>query len=441
MVYPNTDELPVVVIGGGPIGLVAAVHLVDRGIAPVVLEAADGPGASIRSWGHVRVFSPWKHMVEPVSRRMLENVGWRMPGAETLPTGDEFVAEFLEPLASLAELQPAARYNHRVMAVTRHGFDKLKSTGRKEAPFEVVARGPDGEEVRTLARAVIDASGSYTTPNPLGSGGLPAEGEREAQGHITYGIPDVCGRERGRYAGKRVLVIGSGHSAFNSLLDLAWLKTEVPGTDVIWAIRRKEIGRLFGGGDQDALPARNHLGERLRRTLGLGVLRLETGFRARRIEPTTDGLQVGGDDRILGPVDEIIVATGFRPNLDMLREVRLGIDPILESPAALAPLIDPNVHSCGTVHPHGYQELGHPERNFFIVGMKSYGRAPNFLLLTGYEQVRSITAALAGDLESAGNVELVLPATGVCSSGLSGVGGCCKSAEASEVPSATSCGC
>ena len=120
-------------------------------------------------------------------------------------------------------------------------------------------------------------------------------------------------------------------------------------------------------------------------------------------------------------------ATGFRPNLDMLREVRLELDEIVEAPKRLAPLIDPNVHSCGTVAPHGFAELQQPEPNFFLAGMKSYGRAPTFLLATGYEQVRSITAWIAGDVAAATNVELVLPATGVCSSGPAAAGGSCCS--------------
>ena len=116
--------------------------------------------------------------------------------------------------------------------------------------------------------------------------------------------------------------------------------------------------------------------------------------------------------------DVVVNATGFRPNLDMLREIRLDLDEIVEAPRRLAPLIDPNVHSCGTVEPHGFAELQQPEPNFFIAGMKSYGRAPTFLLATGYEQVRSIAAWLDGDLAEASRVHLQLPATGVCSTGV-----------------------
>jgi hypothetical protein len=126
--------------------------------------------------------------------------------------------------------------------------------------------------------------------------------------------------------------------------------------------------------------------------------------------------------RRLGPVDRIVVATGQRPNLALTRELRLDLDPWLESPKALGPLIDPNLHSCGSVPPHGHRKLSHPEPGFYTVGIKSYGRAPTFLMLTGYEQVRSVTAALAGDLRAADDVQLVLPETGVCSTQLPGAG-------------------
>jgi hypothetical protein len=119
--------------------------------------------------------------------------------------------------------------------------------------------------------------------------------------------------------------------------------------------------------------------------------------------------------RWIGPVDRIIAATGQRPDLSLTRELRLDLDPWLESAKALGPLIDPNVHSCGSVPPHGHRELSHPEPGYYTVGIKSYGRAPTFLLLTGYEQVRSVAAAIASDMAAADNVRLVLPETGVCS--------------------------
>jgi hypothetical protein len=424
----STPSLPIAVIGAGPIGLAAAAHLLDRGLTPLVLEAGSAAGWSLRSWGHVRVFSPWKYMVDGVARALLHAHGWSMPDEDALPTGDEIARDYLEPLAALPALAPHIRWGHRVTAVSRLGFDKVKSTGRDDAPFELVARAFDGAEVRAHARAVIDASGTYTTPNPMGAGGLPIEGEHDARGRIFHGIPDVLGRQRTRYAGRRTLVLGSGHSAFNALLDLAWLKTEAPNTQITWALRRSEIGLLFGGGAKDALPARGSLGAKLRQLVDIGVIDIVTSFRAQRLTEGTDGALVHGGDQVIGPVDEIVVAAGFRPDLDMLRELRLALDAALEAPIRLAPLIDPNVHSCGTVYPHGYLELQHPERDFYVVGMKSYGRAPTFLMLTGYEQVRSIVSALAGDMESACDVRLVLPETGVCSTDLASGSTCCSTA-------------
>jgi hypothetical protein len=412
-----TRALPVAIIGAGPIGLAAAAHLVSRGEAPLVLEAGATVGASIRRWGHVRLFSPWRSLVDIAAANLLTADGWRVPDPDRLPTGRELVEQYLEPLAATPELRPRIRLGARVAAVSRRGVDKLKEVGRADAPFVLHVGRADGDEDHLLARAVIDASGTYTRPNPLGADGWPAIGERALAGRIAYGIPDALGAERARYAGRRVLVVGSGHSAVNALLDLAQLAEAEPATTITWAVRRQGVAGVFGGGADDALPARGELGERLRRLLDAGRLRLETGLRIARLTRASAGIVVAGEDRALDPVDEIIAATGFRPDLAMLGELRLGLDPAVESPSALAPLIDPNLHSCGTVPPHGEAELRHPEPGFYIAGMKSYGRAPTFLMLTGYEQVRSVVAALTGDPEGARRVLLTLPATGACGVG------------------------
>ena len=319
------------------------------------------------------------------------------------------------------------RLNRRVTDVTRAGFDKMKTDGREFAPFQLYITGADGEEEIMNARAVIDASGTYSTPNPLGASGLPAAGERALADRIYYGIPDVLGRERARYAGKRALVAGSGHSAFNAVLDLAALTEQVPDTSITWIVRRGEMGQAYGGGANDALPARGALGQCIRALVERGVVQLISGWRTDRLARTPDGIVAFAGEQALAPMDEIIVATGLRPDLTMLGELRLGLDPAVEAPTALAPLIDPNVHSCGTVPPHGVDELMHPEPNFYVIGMKSYGRAPTFLLLTGYEQARSVVAALAGDWEAARRVELTLPETGVCSGPVAAGGGAASS--------------
>lgn len=404
-------HLPVVVVGAGPIGLAAAVHLRERGLEPLVLEAGAEAGAAVRRWGHVRVFSPWKYMVDPLARRHLEAGGWEMPDSEALPTGAEFADRWLDPLA--ASLGSSVRTGTRVYSVGRWGVDKTWSARRHELPFQIDVHGPDGHD-RVLARAVIDASGTLASPNPLGANGAPLPGEGPEADGFWYGIPDVLGRDRARFAGRRVLVAGSGHSAFHSLLALSDLRTEAPGTEVVWAIRRKRSGALFGGGDADELEARGRLGTRVRHRLREGAVRLEDGFRASDLRREETGWWVSDGARDLGPFDHVVVNAGYRPDHSFLREVRLDLDPALECPPLLAPLIDPNVHSCGTVYPHGHRELGHPEQDFWIVGSKSYGRAPTFLLLTGYEQVRSVAASLAGDHADADAVRLELPTTGVC---------------------------
>jgi thioredoxin reductase len=406
------DQLPVAVIGAGPVGLTAAAHLVSRGIEPIVFEAGDAVGATVREWSHVRVFSPWSYDVDPVAAELLEAHGWEAPKGDEFPTGGEIVERLLEPLAALPVLKPHVHLRARVTAVTRRGIDKLKDAGRDDAPFELrVMR--DGVEERHLARAVIDASGTWMRPNPLGAGGLPAVGERTYPHRIVYGIPDVLTGARARYAGRRVLVVGSGHSALNVILDLATLREDAPDTEIVWAIRGADLGTSLGGGAADQLPARSALGLAVRRLLDDGAIELLTGFQTEGIGGHGDRLVVvDGARRVV--VDEIIAATGFRPDLALLGELRLDLDDRVEAPRALAPLIDPNLHSCGSVPPHGVDELSHPDAGVYVVGMKSYGRAPTFLLRTGYEQVRSIVAALAGDWESARQVELVLPETGVC---------------------------
>jgi len=412
---------PVAIIGAGPVGLVAAAHLVARGQRPVVLEAGAAVGSHVAAWGHVQVFSPWRFNVDGVAAKLLRAHGWREPDPDALPTGAELVSQYLQPLAALPELAPHIRLNARVTRITRFGHDKMKTPGRDAAPFALRVRAADGHESTVLARAVIDASGTWSTPNPLGAEGIPVTGEASAAGRISYGIPALLGTDRDRYAGRRVLVVGSGHSAFNALLDLVALADLSPATQITWAIRRGETGHIYGGGSADALPARGELGRRLQSAVERGRVTLVAGFRTAAVDSSDQGVTLTDiEGGVLGPFDQIVAATGFRPDLSLTQELRLDLDPAVECPRMLAPLIDPNVHSCGTVPPHGVDALKHPEADFYIVGMKSYGRAPTFLMLTGYEQVRSVVAALAGDMDAARRVELTLPETGVCASTASG---------------------
>lgn len=410
-------KLPIAVIGAGPVGLAAAAHLLARGLTPLVLEAGAGPGASIERWAHVRMFSPWQFNVDSEAVRLLAAEGWRLPPADAYPSGRELLDHYLRPLAEVPGLKPHVHFNTRVVAVSRAGRDVMKTQGREAAPFLLRVVGPEGER-DVLASALIDASGTYRTPNCLGGHGIPALGENALAERIAYGIPAVLHEARQRYANRRVLVVGSGHSAFNVLQDLVQLAQQAPSTRIFWAIRGTSLARILGGGANDQLQARGQLGQRIGELLREGAIELLQNVAVDRIVESAEGLRLGSGEQVLPSVDEVIVATGFRPDLSLLGELRLALDPATQSPVQLAPLIDPNEHSCGTVRPHGALQLAHPEGNVYVVGMKSYGRAPTFLLMTGYEQVRSVAAALAGDWEAAGRVELVLPETGVCSTQL-----------------------
>ncbi|WP_235036477.1 FAD-dependent oxidoreductase [Actinomadura sp. K4S16] len=422
----NPGGLPVVVIGAGPVGLAAAAHIAERDQDFLVVEAGGEVGAAISEWGHVRLFSPWRYDTDAAARRLLEPTGWRLPDPEALPTGAELVRDYLAPLAAVPALADRIRTGTRVVAVTRQGADVTRTVGREERPLLVRAVGPDGAVEDIAARAVIDASGTWGRGNPLGHSGLPAPGEDQAADHITGPLPDVLGRDRVRFAGRHTLVVGMGHSAANTLLALAELAKNEQGTRVTWAVRGASVARLYGGGDADGLPARGALGTRLKAAVDNGEIDLVrsftiTGLAMRDDRASAGAVQVTGQTpdgaRVL-PADIVVAATGFRPDLDMLREVRVELDPATEAPVKLAPMIDPNFHSCGTVPPHGERDLAHPEPGFYLAGMKSYGRAPTFLMATGYEQVRSIVAALAGDREAADSVQLDLPETGVCSTNL-----------------------
>ncbi|MGF1639069.1 MAG: NAD(P)-binding domain-containing protein [Cyclobacteriaceae bacterium] len=446
---------PVAIIGAGPVGLAAASQLAIRNIPFVVFESSDQVGANILDWGHVKVFTPWKYIIDQAAKKLLDQSEWVMPDEDKLPTGREIVMQYLKPLSQLSSLKNHIKLNATVVAIAKKRMRKIQSHFRDDHPF-VVKIKQQGKEHSVEASGIIDASGTWQNHNPIGAGGIFAEGELQNADKIAYRIPDIKGLDLERYANKSVAVIGGGHSAINSLLELAELKNDYPNTILHWILQTADLTRIYGGKKADQLEARGALGIRIEKLVNQKVLYIHTPVFIHKIDRVEEKIKLVGEigslDWALDHIDEVIANTGGRPDFNFLREIRYQADPAIESVPELADLIDPNMHSCGTVAPHGAIELKQPETNFYIVGVKSYGRAPTFLMPTGYEQVRSIAAWLDGDEEAARRVELNLPETGVCradySTGLSccapsneketAVVSCCGSTPAKEIPAVAS---
>ncbi|REK75582.1 NAD(P)-binding domain-containing protein [Paenibacillus paeoniae] len=393
------QELPVVIIGAGPIGLAAAAQLALRKVPFVVLEAGAGVAANIRNWQHVRLFTTWGNNIDADAKQLLERQGWELPPVTELPTGADLISKYLEPLSEVPEIKSSIRYNAKVISIAKKNQDKMKSANREQVPFVIYIHGEENNS-RLEARAVIDATGTWSNPNPIHTEGVWLQDEQLLQDEIIYGVPNFE-KDSIVFKGKHVAVVGSGHSALNTLYELAQIKKTDAATSITW-ILRKDVALTYGLQEKDSIEARGSLGVNIRKLAEAGVIQIKTPFYIHETFERDEKVVIRGE--LLGReeelvVDKIIANTGNRPNFEFLKELRLHNDPITESNHHIASLIDPNKHSCGSVPLHGEQQLRHPEKDFYIVGMKSYGRAPTFLLATGYEQVRSISAYLSGGIE------------------------------------------
>ncbi len=419
----KNSELPIAIIGGGPIGLAAAAHLVNNNQEFILFEAGDSVGANILTWGHVKMFSPWEYNIDQEAEKLLIKYGVVVPDKTDVPTGKQLVENYLRPLSEISELREHIHLGTKVISIGRKGLDKMKNAKRNDYPFSIQLNERGLFKIYE-AKAVIDASGTWQNPNPAGSGGVFAIGEKENNEHFFYGMPNVNGTLIKRYANKTVLVVGGGHSAIGTVLALSELQKKFPDTRIHWLLRKKNISDVYGGQEADGFKARGELGIRIEKLVNTGNIEIHTPVLINQFEGHGGRLTVKGSKNdkefLLNDIDEVICNSGSRPDFSFLREVRFEADASVESVPALAELIDPNIHSCGTVRPHGEAELRQREKDFYIVGAKSYGRAPTFLMATGYEQIRSIVAYMNGDYIAAKDVRLELPETGVCSSGIEG---------------------
>jgi len=397
------------IVGAGPIGLEASLAALDAGFDVHVFERGE-PGAHVMAWGHVRMFTPWRMNLGPASLAHLERGGWSAPDPGACPTGAEFVERCLQPLARLPELKDRIHTHAQVVHIGRRGLlkgDSPPGGGRREQPFRLLVRDPGGRENFLHAHSAIDASGVFGQPNWAGDGGIPARSELYLAPQLSYFPDDVMGLARERYASKRVLVVGGGTSAATTVAALARLAGEAPGTHVVWATRRP-LDQLLPPIANDPLSERHTLYARARAMArgedgavtpigGACIEGFEFNSATHRYRVT---LTIGGQPRV-EEVDRIIVNAGFGPDDSLYRELQVHECYASRGPMKLsAALLGTEATDCLTTPAFGADVLANPEPDFFILGHKSYGRNPSFLLETGFRQVKEVVATMAREQQA-----------------------------------------
>lgn len=392
----------VAILGAGPIGLDAALAAAEAGVPFTVFEQAEAAGASVARWGHVRLFSPWDLDVSPRQRRALEAAGAEVPAGSACPTGRELVDRVLAPIAALPEVAPHLALGTRVVAVGREGLIKhreIASAARAARPFRLLVADGAGERVEH-ADVVLDCTGTWGQPNSLGDGGIPAVGESALGGEIRRHLPDFTA-EAGEWAGRTVLLAGSGHSAQTAVCALAELAAARPGTRVVWAVNDPLPPAI----EDDPLPERARLARRageLAEGLSAAVEAVP-GARVDRLARNGQGIYVtlrrpdGRSEEVLA--DRVLSLTGYVGDHALHRQLQVHQCYATEGPMKLsAALLGAAGGDCLAQSGHGVDTLKNPEPGFFLLGSKSYGRNNTFLLRAGWQQVDEVF----GDLAAAG---------------------------------------
>lgn len=397
----NPARNTLAIVGAGPIGIEAALAALDHGLDVHVFEQGE-VGSHPLSWGHVRMFTPWRMNVGPASAAHLAATGWTGPEPESYPTGAELAERYLAPLALLPELAGRVHTHAQVVHMSRRGAlkgDSRPDGDRTQHPFRLLVRDAGGRENFLHAFGLIDASGVYTQPNWAGIGGIPARNELYLRPQLGYHLVDVQGTSRATYAGRRTLVIGGGSSAMTAVIALAQLAAEAPGTSVVWATRAL---KAVADREDDPLAERralrrqalalaSGLSEAVKHVGGVEVENFEFNSATHRYRVT---LMIGELPRI-EEVDQVLVHTGFGPDDSLYRELQVHESYFTRAPMKLATALSQAGSDCLTAPVFGGDALTNPEPDFFILGHKSYGRNPSFLLETGYRQVADVIARLA----------------------------------------------
>ncbi len=390
----------IAILGAGPIGLEAALAALDAGFDFRLYEVAPHAAGNVRRWGHVRLFTPWSMNVSERMTRHLTAAGEPVPEGAHCPTGDELAELLLDRLARLPDVAARLATGTRVVAVSRQGLLKHEEIGSEDRgahPFRLVLRGSGGREQVELADAVLDCTGTYATPNALGDGGVPAPGECAAESRILRHIPDP-GAEPSIWAGRRLLLVGAGHSAQTAICDLVDFAEEHSGTEIIWAMRRVEPSWEID--HDDPLPERSELAARAAEIAGGASpqVRVVSGavvdsMSCHGEELTVELRRVGGE-RSTVDVDLVLALTGYIGDASLYRQLQVHECWATSGPMKLATALLGSSDDCLAQESHGVDSLISPEPGFFILGIKSYGRSPGFLMQTGYTQVDEVFSLL-----------------------------------------------
>ena len=378
----------VAVLGAGPVGLDAALAATDRGWQVTVYEQAPHVAGDVRRWGHVRLFTPWSMDVSP---RVAAVAG--VPAPDACPTGHELADHLERATAALADV----RLSTRVDLVAREGLLKTEEIGsdaRAHRAFRLLVTGPDGVERVDEADVVLDCTGTYGHPNPTGAGGIPALGERALGDRVVRHLPEVPAE----WAGRAVLLVGAGNSAQTVARDLAAV-----GATLTWVVRRESP--TWGAVEDDPLPDRAALVASSRRLAAGDVPGVEvlTGVVVEEMRPAGDRVSVvlrsrdGGRREVV--VDDVVSMTGSVGDSRLYRQLQVHECYASEGPMGLAAtLLGSEGGDCLVQTSAGVDALRNPEPRFFVLGAKSYGRNPTFLLRVGWEQVDEVVDALATEL-------------------------------------------
>ncbi len=404
---PRSDAPRLAILGGGPIGLEAALYARALNL-PVTVFERGRIGEHVQRWGHVRLFSPFGMNTTPLGRAAIEkeNPKHEFPGDAEYLTGRQFLSIYLDPLAKTAGLRDCLRTETQVLQICRHGFLKEDGVGdarRGQQPFRLLIRDTQNRERVFETDIVLDCTGTYGQHRWMGDGGIPAIGELAAEPHITYGLEDVLSERRATYGNKSVLVVGAGYSAATTVCNLASLAEQASETWVIWLAR--------GSGSQPLKRIANDpLRERDRLAVRANTLATRTDASVEFHNQTlVEAIESGGGERGFRvttrcagkprtwDVDRIIANVGYTPDSNLYRELQVHECYASLGPMNLAAALSKHAGAdCLSIPAQAADTLRNPEPNFFVLGAKSYGRNSNFLLRTGFEQIREVFRLIVG---------------------------------------------